>query len=316
MSPRPIPVTADNYARAETARMFAALASRAGGSNRWSHGREPTPIDVQTVIRMNRDTLYSVNILDVSQGATITVPDAGDRYVSIMLVNEDHYVTRILHDAGSYELTADELGSEFVLAAARVLVDPQSPEDVAVVAAVQDGLIATSAASREYVSPDYDPATLREVTGALKTLGRGLTDFSMAFGRKDEVDRLTHLVGTAVGWGGLPRSEALYINESPQLPVGVYHVRVTDVPVDGFWSVSVYNGDGFFEPNETDSYSLNNITAHRDEDGAVTVRFGGDPALPNTLPIVEGWNYLFRLYRPRPEASTWVPPELVTEAAG
>lgn len=316
MSSQPIPVNADNYARAESARMFAALAKRGGGSNRWNHSRQPTPIDAQTVIRMNRDTLYSANILDVSQGATITVPDAGDRYVSVMLVNEDHYVTRILHDAGTYELTAEELGSEFVLAAARVLVDPQSADDVAEVAAVQDGLVATSTAGREYVAPEYDQKTLQETTEALKVIGRGMTDFTRAFGRKDEVERLSHLVGTAVGWGGLPKSEALYVNESPQLPVGEYSIRVTDVPVDGFWSVSVYNGSGFFEPNEADSYSLNNITAHRDEDGAVTVRFGGDPSLPNTLPIVEGWNYLFRLYRPRPEAGTWVPPELVTLTEG
>jgi hypothetical protein len=31
--------------------------------------------------------------------------------------------------------------------------------------------------------------------------------------------------------------------------------------VDGFWSISVYNADGFFEPNERGAYSVNNITA-------------------------------------------------------
>lgn len=308
-------VNADNFARAESARMFTALAAKAGGSNRWNHGRQPTPIDAQTVIRMNRDTLYSANILDVSQGATITIPDAGDRYISVMFVNEDHYITKILHDAGTYELTAEELGSEFVLAAARVLVDPQSADDVAAVAAVQDGLVATSVAGREYVSADYDQESLQETIGALKVLARGMTDFSNAFGRKEDVERLVHLVGTAVGWGGLPKSEALYINVSPELPVGNYHINVADVPVDGFWSVSVYNGNGFFEQNDAESYSLNNITAHRDEDGSVTVHFGETAeGTSNTLPIVEGWNYLFRLYRPRPEAYSWTPPELIAES--
>ncbi|WP_235619875.1 DUF1254 domain-containing protein [Gulosibacter faecalis] len=127
VSPNQILVSAENYARAESARMFTAFTARAEGSNRWNHGRQPTPIDAQTVIRMNRDTLYSANVLDVSQGATITVPDAGGRYVSVMLVSEEHYIERILHEPGTYELTAEQLGSEFVLAAARVLVDPQSP---------------------------------------------------------------------------------------------------------------------------------------------------------------------------------------------
>lgn len=316
MTPASIPVTVDNFARAESARMFAALAHRAGGSNRWQHGRSPTPVDAQTVVRMNRDTLYSVNILDISQGATVTLPDAGDRYVSVMVVTEDHFVPQIFHDPGTYELTAAEIGSDFVLVAARVLVDPQSAADVAAVAAVQDGLNATSTAGREYVSPDYDQVSLDQTRDALKVLARGMSDFSAAFGRKGEVERLTHLVGTAVGWGGLPKSEALYINVSPGLPVGEYHLRVSDVPVDGFWSISVYNGDGFFEPNDSDSYSLNNITAHRDQDGAVTVRFGGDSSRPNTLPIVEGWNYLFRLYRPRPGAPSWVLPELADGAEG
>jgi hypothetical protein len=32
---------------------------------------------------------------------------------------------------------------------------------------------------------------------------------------------------------------------------------------------------------------------------ALTIHFGGDPTQPNFLPIVPGWNYIVRLYRPR-----------------
>ena len=75
-----------------------------------------------------------------------------------------------------------------------------------------------------------------------------------------------------------------------------------DVPVDGFWSVSVYNEAGFFAPNPEQKYSLNSVTASRDEDGSVTIRFGGpDRTAANRLPIVADWNYVVRLYRPRPE---------------
>ena len=63
---------------------------------------------------------------------------------------------------------------------------------------------------------------------------------------------------------------------TPGLPVGEYELTVgADVPVDGFWSISVYNADGYFEPNEQGVYSVNNITAARNDDGSVTVRFGG-----------------------------------------
>jgi hypothetical protein len=133
-----------------------------------------------------------------------------------------------------------------------------------------------------------------------------------AFGSKDWVDPVRHLLGTAAGWGGLPDHEARYIGVEPGRPVGEYQLTVRDVPVDGFWSVSVYNADGFFEPNERGAYSVNSLTATPNEDGSVTIHFGRDDDRPNLLPIVEGWNYSVRLYRPRPEVldGSWTFPAI------
>ena len=133
-----VQVNVDNFARAETHRMFAALQEDSGGVNLLTHSRTPAPIDRQTVIRMNRDTLYSHAIVDISAGATLTVPDAGGRYLSVMVVNEDHYINRVFHEAGTYDLTVEELGSPYVAVAARTLVDPRDPGDLAAVAAVQE----------------------------------------------------------------------------------------------------------------------------------------------------------------------------------
>src|SRR4051812_14420108 len=112
-------VNVDNFARAETDRMFAALFGAAESGTEWTHYRTPTPLDRQTVIRMNRDTLYSYAILDISQGATFTIPDAGGRYVSVMVVNQDHYINRIFHEPGEHRLTVDEYDSPYVMVAAR-----------------------------------------------------------------------------------------------------------------------------------------------------------------------------------------------------
>jgi hypothetical protein len=72
-----------------------------------------------------------------------------------------------------------------------------------------------------------------------------------------------HLIGTAIGWGGNPEKDALYKIGVPSKNDGatVYKLNVKDVPVDGFWSVSVYNKDGYFEKNQYGSYTLNNVTA-------------------------------------------------------
>src|SRR3954453_21872282 len=71
-----IHVSVDNFARAETDRMFSDLQRDAGGVNRFRHNRAPASIDEQTVIRMNRDTLYSFGVVNLQAGATLTLPDA------------------------------------------------------------------------------------------------------------------------------------------------------------------------------------------------------------------------------------------------
>ena len=114
-------VTDTNFVRAETDRMFAGLQADAGGVNTLLHHRAPAPLDHQTVIRMNRDTLYSLAIIDISAGATLSVPDSGGRYLSVMIVNEDHYINRVLHEAGEYELTIREFDTPYVLVAVRIL---------------------------------------------------------------------------------------------------------------------------------------------------------------------------------------------------
>jgi hypothetical protein len=292
--------------------MFAGLVATAGGVNRWRHIRVPNPVDTQPVVRMNRDTLYSSALVDLAGGATLTIPDAGERYLSVMVVNQDHYINRVLHEPGEHRLTQDAFDTRYVLVAARTLVDPADPADVAAANAVQDGLAIEAASAEPFVQPDYDPASLAAIREALLELGRHGPAFEGAFGRRDEVDPIAHLIGTAAGWGGLPVSEAMYASVDRGLPVAEYRIRVGDVPVDAFWSISVYNRDGFFVPNDRDAYSVNSVTATREADGTVTVHLGGcEDGRPNCIPIMDGWNYTIRLYRPRPEIvdGTWTFPE-------
>jgi hypothetical protein len=308
-----VPVSVENFIRAESDRMFASLHTEAGGVNRFGHHRGPTPIDHQPIIRMNRDTLYSAAIVDISEGATITVPDGGGRYVSVMVVNQDHYINRILHEPGEHALTLDEFDTPWVGVAARILVDPSDAEDVATVNALQDQLSVDAQSARPFEMPDYDTGGLDGTRKALLELARHLRSFDHAFGSKSDVDPIRHLVATAAGWGGLPDHEARYLGIEPDVPVGDYKLTVKDVPVDGFWSISVYNADGFFQANDRGSYSVNNVTATPNDDGSVTVSFGGcGDERPNCLPIMEGWTYTVRLYRPKPEIldGSWTFPSI------
>ena len=306
-------VNADNFALAETHRMMSDLQVNAGGVNRFLHNREPAAIDKQTVIRLNRDTLYSFAVVDIRAGATFTIPEHGERYMSAMVVNERHYVNAIFHDAGEHRLSVEQFGTPYVVLAIRTLVDPAKASDLSDVAALQDQIRLDAGSAIPFDMPDYDTASLDEARDALLSLARNLTGFDHMFGSEDEVEPVRHLIGTAAGWGGLPTAEASYIGVDPRLPVGQFELTVGEVPVDGFWSISVYNAAGYFEPNERGAYAINNITAARNDDGTVTVRFGDYPDdVPNALPITEGWNYLVRLYRPRSEITDgrWTFPAL------
>ena len=222
-------VNVDNFVRAETNRMFAGLHADAGAVNTWFHHRVPASVDHQTVIRMNRDTLYSFAIADISEGATLTVPEHGDRYVSVMIVNQDHYINEIFHDPGVYELSVDRHDTPYVLVAARVLVDPNDPNDLTAVAAIQDGLLLTAASAEPFVMPDYDQASFDSTRQAVLSLAGGVHSAEGMFGTKAEVDPVHHLLGTAGGWGGLPATEATYLLVNAGLPVGRYELRVGDV---------------------------------------------------------------------------------------
>jgi hypothetical protein len=306
-------VDVDNFVRAETDRMFAALQADAGGVNVFRHNREPTSIEDQTVIRMNRDTLYSFAIADISEGAVVTVPESGDRYLSVMVVNQDHYINRLFHDPGEYDLTVAEFDTPWVLVAVRVLVDPVDPADIAGVTAIQDEIRFAANASNPFEMPDYEPSSFDATRKAVLDLAKHVGGLDHAFGTREEVNPVRHLIGTAAGWGGLPDREARYVSVDPGSVEGDYTLTVGDVPVDGFWSISVYNADGFFERNDRDAYSVNNITAARNDDGSITVHFGGcGDDRPNCLPITEGWNYIVRLYRPRPEIleGSWTFPSI------
>jgi hypothetical protein len=161
--------------------------------------------------------------------------------------------------------------------------------------------------------PAYDTSSLDATRKALLELAKHLGSFDHAFGAKHEVDPVRRLVATAAGWGGLPDREVRYLGVEPGLPPGASKLTVRDVPVDGFWSISVYNADGYFEPNDHNAYSVNNITATPNDDGSVTVNFGGSFSEdPNCLPIMDGWNYTVRMYRPRPEIldGSWTSPAI------
>src|SRR6516162_8522505 len=306
-----VPVTVDNYNRAQSDFYFG-LSFKNGALGKFRHGRELAPIVSRGIVRPNRDTLYSFAVFDFDAGpVTVTLPDAGKRFMVMQVVNEDQYTPAVFYGAGRHTLTKEGIGTRYGIVVVRMVVDPANPQDVQQVHALQDALTVSQQSPGTFEIPNWDEASLKKVHTALLQLGETISDTRRMFGAKeDQVDPVRHLIGTALVWGGLPEKDGLSLPVTPDRNDGatVYNLTVKDVPVDGFWSITVYNADGYLVPNQYNAYSLNNVTAKKDTDGSVTVQFGGcDGKTLNCLPTMPGWNYMVRLFRPRTEVlnGTW-----------
>jgi hypothetical protein len=309
-------VTADNFNRAESDMYFASTMKLAGGLGKFHHKREIMDIDHQTVVRANRDTLYSGAVFDLNTGpVTITLPDAGKRFMSLIAIDEDQYALETVYGPGSFTYTKEKVGTRYVLIGIRTFIDPSDPKGANQVYALQNAIKIDQENTGSFEIPDWDTESQKKVREALLVLAGTLPDTRGMFGPKHKVDPVRHLIATATGWGGNEEKDAIYVTVVPPKNDGktVHKLTVKDVPVDGFWSVSVYNKDGYFEKNERNVYSLNNITAKKDADGSLNIQFGGcDDKKINCIPITAGWNYWVRLYRPRPEIlnGKWIFPDV------
>ena len=299
-------VTVDNYVRAETDRTFSDIVAR-GELGAFQHQRRPIPLDQQDVIRMNRDTLYSSVVIDLDAGpVTFRKPDPDGFYQTLHVIDQDHYTIQLETGGGDFTISREDAGSRYVIALLRTFADATSEADIARANALQDAVVVEQSGTGSFAVPDWDRESLLTVRQALNVLAatkRGGDD--ELFGKRGEVGELNHMLGASYGWGGQPRYGAVYANVVPDRNDGetAYKIDITSpVPVDGFVSITVYNGDGFLEPNDLGRNSVNNYTATRNPDGTATVHFGdcGD-GRSNCVPITPGWNYIVRYYAPREE---------------
>jgi hypothetical protein len=299
-------VTPDNFIRAES-NVYMAGQLEDGAFAQFKHTREVAPVDRQLIVRLNRDTIYSSGVFDLDAGpVTITMPDPGERFLSALVINEDHYNPFVFYGGGSHTLTREGVGTRYVMVGVRILTDPNDPEDMKQANALQDAITVNQPGGPgSFEIPDWDPVSQKQVRDALIALSNTIPDLRYAAGPDPRsVDPVRRIAAAASGWGLNPDKDAIYLNVFPDQNDGrtPYRLAVGDVPVDAFWSVSVYNIDGYFQPNDLNAYSVNSVSGKTREDGSIVIQFGGCGAdTPNCLPVTSGWNYMVRLYRPRQE---------------
>ena len=313
-------ITIDNLVRAESDTMFRmGMKENNVGIGEIAHHREVASANApQPVIRPNQDTLYSAAIVDLSKPVTVTLPEGDGRFQSVLVISQDHY-NFAYAKPGAYELTEEEVGTRFAMLLFRTFIDAGDPDDAARAHAVQDGIVIEGGGTGPFEAPDWDLESLAAARQAVSDLAAvvGL-ESTTSFGRRGEIDPLDHLIGMA-GWAGQPGTTAQGIVDAVDMNDGEtpYVVTVRDVPVDAFWSIKVYDAEGYLAPNDLGRNSYNQTSATPNEDGSYTIHFGAcEDGRINCIPITPGWNYTIRLYQPRAEIldGSWTFPEFLPAA--
>jgi hypothetical protein len=221
----------------------------------------------------------------------------------MMIINQDHSMPPVEHGAGEFTLTREKVGTRYAIVIFRTFVDANDPADIKVANTLQDQITVRQENPGTFEVPDWDEVSLKKVRDAINVLAATRTSAAGMFGDKARLNPVSHMLGAAFGWGGNPEEAAMYDNVLPEKNDGKtpYAVTVKDVPVDGFWSITVYNQDGYMEKNDQNVYSYNNVTARKNADDSITINFGGSPGAVNNLPIIAGWNYIVRMYQPKQE---------------
>jgi hypothetical protein len=269
-------------------------------------------VNNQVTVRGNRDTIYSWGVFDLNSPLTVTLPDPKSRYQSLMTVSQDHSI-RLVYSPEEVTLAKDDVGTRYACLVIRTFMDPNDEADVKAAHQLQDAVRIEQADKGRFEVPDWKKDEVEEMRNKVMVVASTVSDASKMFGVKEELDPVYWMLGTAIGWGGLPAKAAMYAINVPEKNDGKtpYTLTVRDVPVDAFWSVTLYDAKGWMPVNKYNAYSFNNVTAQKNTDASITIHFGGDPKQPNFLPIVKGWNYIVRMYRPREEIlnGTWKFPD-------
>lgn len=294
---KPLRVSEKNYPLVETHRQMAIIQKDAGGVNRFLHKRAVPSVDKQPVIRMNRDTLYSMAIVDASEGATVTLPETGGRYISLMYLDENHRVYDMVYAPGEHPIPAH---TDHMYALVRIGVRSGDAADLAAIHKLQDQIKLQAKSSKPFVPVAFDKESYEKTHhGILKKFAEsGLLDTERMFGTEDYVDPERYLMGTAIGWGGATWEDNIY--QFSKFFEG-FDGRSTTFRdpqnTGGFWSITVYNKDGFMFDEVA---NINSETGVKNADGTYTVHFGCDGKV-NNIPIANEtgvWNAAMRHYTP------------------
>jgi hypothetical protein len=306
--PRQFGMSPRDYIQSETNAFFADFLGRAGGISKFFHFKSLTTAADHWVVSPNNDTIYSIAIVNATEGFTLKLPEVGKRFISTQIITQNHITPFYVYGGGTRQFKAQDFDSKFVAVGVRIGTDGM-PEDVKQIVEKLQPQYAIEGAATDALMPKVDMATLAKVRAALiKEYSKLPNSFGTMVKRTEDVEdweRFTYV--TAGAWGLSPDENAMYAIGGPVNAKGgtCYKATFPKVPAEAFFSITVYGPEKYLM---TDTHNI--VSSNRgviaNEDGSFDVVFGGEQCrklAPNYAATPEdGWSFLLRAYRPDVEA--------------
>mmetsp|Transcript_78888 Transcript_78888/g.255888 ORF Transcript_78888/g.255888 Transcript_78888/m.255888 type:complete len:296 (+) Transcript_78888:121-1008(+) len=289
---------------------------------------------------MNLDTVYSMLVLYLWSPAFVTYPDVGDSFVSLMCGSESHDIFQAVYEPGRYLITEDDCGCEppctanqdghlcmavgtpkaFVIL--RTLAHAENASDMTAAHQAQDGFVVKQADVGKWDVPDWNQLGLSAIRGHLLALGASSQEPPVFgfFTGPEKIDHFSGILNVAAGWAGTRAQDQRYFPWAAQGQSDTFTLEMpADIPFErlGFWSVTVYNREGFMFASPSNYNSAAGGPAGLNPDGSTTVYFGGcdrlerqNPCPAHCLETQPGWNIVVRVFRPGTAIldGSWEPP--------
>lgn len=282
------------------------------GLSNFHHFGELANKDTRWVVSPSIDHIYSMGVVDTSEPFTIVLPENDGKLVTLHLQDMNHTQPFYKVGAGTYHFTPEMFDTQYILVGLRFATDG-SEENVRRITEQLHSQVEIIGGGTDLAGlPKPDTEAMQKVRAALMAEYDKLEDtYDTVQYRIQDVPNWEKMTYTVAGAFGLSTPDtamyppyALKNAKGGQCYQATYEAPQTTNEM-GYYSITVYNAEGYLMANEYNIVSTNQGMTHN-EDGTFTVVFGGMDCKKHTqgnkanfaYTPEDNWSFLMRVYQP------------------